>query len=704
MKRLPRLVPVVLVLLSLPLTAEDAALRGEPSRARLEVSGLGPWGSREMRLTLERLLGGERGATLDANAIEDAVFLMMSSLENDGYLSPEIDVHLERPDGVAVQYSFDETLATLLPRPLEARVARFEITRGVRYRVAGVEIIGLQAFAMDDAVELFRPAGGLLPGGSARVYSPGRLQRSVDLLQEQLQQRGFAEAVVSVRSLVINDDTGAVDLAIEAREGPRWRIAALTFTGNPAPAIELGDLVPGETRAWTYLWQQDIREEIRRRHFEEGYPDVEVSLEVDRSAPVREGERPVTVSARITAGPRVTIGQVRFDGADRTRESVLRRRVAVQPGDPLDPLSLERTRYRLGQLGIFDAVELAYEPATGAVRDPVFALAETAPWEASLLAGYGSYERLRAGVELRQLNLFGRAHQSRLLLVQSFKSSRGDYTYTMPELFGETVDASLNLFGLQQEERSFLRQEYGGGVTLRRPLPWIRADALAGFTYQALRSKENELTTRAIDDEQVTVASVDLGLTRDTRDNPLRPRTGYRWFAQLEAASRSLGGEVDYQRMEMGLAYHRPWGRGRWIHAGASHGVLTTYGAGATVDPPVNKRFFPGGDASIRGYASGSASPRAADGRFIGAKSYLLVNLELEQTVVGNWTAVLFVDALGTASRLAEYPFDEELYSVGLGIRYQSLVGPLRLEYGRNVAPREGDPAGTLHFSVGFPF
>ncbi|GAB1488705.1 hypothetical protein MASR2M8_11520 [Opitutaceae bacterium] len=674
------------------------------TRAGLEVSGLGWWESREMRRALERLLGEERGATVDANAIEDAVFLMMSALENDGYLNPQIDVALVKADGTSERFSFDETLATLLPRPLEAKEVRFEVTRGVRYRVSAVEFTGLKTLAVEDAVEVIRPSGGLLPGGMARIYAPGRLQRALDVLLDEFHQRGYAEAAVTVRNLVINDATGDVDLAIEVREGPRSRVASLAFAGDSATGIELNDLVPDVARSWTYLWQQDVLEEIRRRHFAEGYPDVQVRMEIDRSAPLSDGERPVAVTARITTGSRVTVGQVRFTGVERTRESVLQRRVSVESGEPLNPLVLERTRYRLGQLGIFDGVDLQYLPETGEVRDPVFFLNETAPWEASLLAGYGSYERLRAGVELRQMNLFGRAHQSRLLLVQSFKSSRGDYTYTMPELFGETLDASVNVFGLQRDERAFLRQEYGGGVTLRRPLPWIRADALAGFTYQALRSKENELTTREVDEEQVTVASLDLGLTRDTRDNPLRPHTGYRWFMQLEAASRSLGGEVDYQRMELGLAVHRPWGRARWIHAGLTHGVLTTFGVNGSADPPVNKRFFPGGDASIRGYPSGSASPRAADGRFIGAKSYVLANLEVEQTVVGNWTAVLFADALGTASRLAEYPFDEELYSVGLGVRYQSLVGPIRLEYGRNVSPREGDPSGTLHFSVGFPF
>ena len=119
---------------------------------------------------------------------------------------------------------------------------------------------------------------------------------------------------------------------------------------------------------------------------------------------------------------------------------------------------------------------------------------------------------------------------------------------------------------------------------------------------------------------------------------------------------------------------------------------------------PASVRFFAGGDNSIRGYQRGEAAPRDPDGFFIGAKTLLLANVELEQAVTPNWSAVLFGDALGISESLRNYPFHEELYTVGLGIRYQTLIGPLRLEYGRNINPRENDPSGTWHFSIGYPF
>ena len=82
----------------------------------------------------------------------------------------------------------------------------------------------------------------------------------------------------------------------------------------------------------------------------------------------------------------------------------------------------------------------------------------------------------------------------------------------------------------------------------------------------------------------------------------------------------------------------------------------------------MNKRFYPGGDNSIRGYQRGEAAPRGADGLFVGAKTYLLANLELEQAITPNWSVVAFGDALGIAEALRDYPFRREaLFASGLG-------------------------------------
>jgi len=670
--------------------------------AAIRVSGLGLWRDREMRIALERLLGNNRGLTLGANSIEDTVFLLYSVLNDEGYQKPVITIRAEVGDGKTETYKLDDNLDVNLPRDLAARAVHFDVKKGPRSYVDDVEIEGLQALDQRTGKSFFEPLQTLITTKADRPYSPSRARRSAEKLREELRLRGYAQAKVEAQRIDADKTTdGAVKLHVRVIEGPLWVISNLRFEKADPQDVGL-KLASHVNHPWTPTEQQNMAEEIRQAYYRKGYADISVNLRPE-AAPESGNRRQVIAVIQVEPGPLVKVGNVRFEGNEHTKMSILQRRVPAKTGDPLDPVQFERSRYRLSRLGVFDAVDLHYDPADGQVRDPVYVLREGARYEANLLAGYGSYEQLRGGVEIRQMDLFGRAHQSRLELVQSMKSTRGEYTYSVPELFGETIDGTARVFGLQRQELAFQRQEFGVNAALKRQIPWLRAEGTLGYTLQTLKNRDNELTTRTADDKNVNVGSIDFGITRDRRDSPLRPRRGYRWFGQVEAANQAFGGEVNYERFELGGAYHFAVGTWQFMHVGLTHGVITTFGTtDATI--PVNKRFFPGGDSSIRGYQDGEAAPRGPDGRFVGAKTYTLLNVEYEQVLTESWSAVVFADALGAAARLADYPFDQRLYSVGLGLRYQTLVGPIRLEYGRNINPRVGDPRGTFHFSVGFPF
>jgi outer membrane protein insertion porin family len=676
--------------------------KDKKKHAQIEVSGIGWWANREQRASLTRLLGEERGETLDANGIEDAAFLLMSAVIDEGYSKPTIEARLTKPNGEKISFTFDSAMEATLPRPFEASKIEFKVKQGVRYRFHDVVISGLRVIPDAVAREYFLGEKVLLRRAAAN-YSASNLNRGVDGLQDDLHRRGYADAQVKASDVHINEKTGEVDVKVQVVEGPLWKVTSLRVDDPAAkdgePHVDVGKFIG---QPWSQFWQQDVAGAVRNAYYRRGFPDVHVRVRSE-TAKEKDGIKSVAAVARVESGPEVHVGNVRFEGAKRTKEKVLERRVNTLPGKLLNPLEMDQARFRLGRLGVFESVDLHYEPATGDVRDAVFVVREGRDLETNLLFGYGSYEQVRGGVEMRQFNLFGRAHQTRLLLVQSMKSSRGEYSYTVPELFGESLDGSARVFGLQRQETSFLRQEYGGTVSMSAPLHAIGANSTLGYTYQSLSNRNNTLSTSSADEKQVSAASIDISLVRDRRDNPLRPRRGYRWFAQAETASHFFGGTVDYQRIEFGGSYHTSAGAGRWVHLGINHGVITTFGADDS-ELPVNKRFFPGGDNSIRGYRSGEAAPRDPTGKFIGAKSYILANVEFEQALTAKWSAVVFFDALGTAVRLADYPWAEQLNSAGLGVRYQTLIGPLRLEYGRNLNPRPADPGGTFLFSIGFPF
>lgn len=693
----------ILALLVLAGPALTPALYAEPLKpAKVRVSGLGLWGNREMHVALERMLGKDRGPVLGANAIEDTAFLLHSILNEEGFLSPVIGIRVVQADGRTESYRLDSRLDMSLARGLEGREVYLEVDTGGRSYVEDVRIEGLKVLPQKDGIAFFKPTQPLISTEAGRAYSVSRMRRSADKLRDELRLHGYAQAKVKAER-VAGDllKGGPMTLQVQVEEGPRWVISGVRFEQPVQQGIEL-KLSDCEGQPWTASLQLDLGERVRQAYYKKGYADVRVRMQPEPAEATAEG-RQVVVAIQIEPGPLVRVGEVRFAGNDHTQLSILRDRISVKPGDPLDPVSLEQSRHRLSRLGIFDAVDLRYDPPDGDVRNPVYDLREGPGYEMNLLVGYGSYEQLRGGVEFRQMNLFGHAHQSRLELVQSMKSTRGEYTYSVPELFGEVVDGSARAFGLEREEVAFTRQEFGGNMTLKRRIPWVNSDGSVGYTFESLNSRDSELMTSGTDGTKVIVASIDLGLGCDRRDSMLLPRHGYRWFFRVELADESLGGESDYERFELGCSVHFALGKWQYAHLSFTHGLLTTYGKPDEV-VPVNKLFFPGGDGSIRGYNEGEAAPKGLDGLYLGAKTFFLLNLEVEQVLTKSWSGVVFLDTLGTATQLEDYPSSELLYTVGAGIRYQTIVGPIRLEYGHNLNPRPGDPLGTWLLSVGFPF
>jgi outer membrane protein assembly factor BamA len=198
-------------------------------------------------------------------------------------------------------------------------------------------------------------------------------------------------------------------------------------------------------------------------------------------------------------------------------------------------------------------------------------------------------------------------------------------------------------------------------------------------------------------------ATIRFDVTHDRRDNPLSPRSGYRLFVETETSSNWLGSQIEYQRMGFAASWHGRLADGLILHLGLSHGVAFTYGD--EMEPlPVNRRFYPGGENTVRGYTEGEAAPRDELGIIVGAESTIVTNIEIEQDLNKQLSLVVFLDSTFNAARIEDYPWNEDLHSVGLGIRFNTMIGPLRLEYGRNLNPRELDPSGTLHFSIGYPF
>jgi outer membrane protein assembly complex protein YaeT len=678
----------------------------KPKPAKLKISGYGLLGNRELLRTLRTLeLAGQKPPFFGPDFIEDAALILTSRVKHDGYLQPAITIRLRLDEGSELQVQAGDLLESPLPRPLRITQAHFKIHKGVLYYFQNLGFEGLEAISEKQARGYFLETDTLLNLKRARIYTPERLQLGISSLTEVLDRQGYGQARIEPTQLHLDDKTGAADVRLKIERGPKFMVYSVR-----KQFFYEGTVNPEEERTtfpdypYSRLWVQDFTVSIKTNLYHRGYPDAQVNLQTVRQQTNDNGIQ-LELLATVKSGPQIRIAEVSFQGQKRTRKGLLKRRVRVERGELLDPIRVEQGRYRLARLGIFDTVAFDYQPVDEQQREVIYRLQEGKQLNLSLLFGYGSYELLRGGVQAEANNLWGMAHHADLKVVQSFKASSGDFTYTMPEMVGKDVDVFLNGTALRREEISFTRLEYGGGVGVHKYFQSAATDATLRYNYQILNTLD--LTTApAVASEGLTnpaVGSIVFDLKHDRRDNPLFPRRGYKVFLTVETATEYLGGVANYERVQFAPSWHHPLGGGRYLSLGLSQGVDVSFGSPAN-NLPFNKRFFPGGANSIRGYQEGEASPRDQFNQLVGAETYTLGTVELEQALTAKWSLVLFSDSLGFAEHINHYPFDTGLYSVGGGLRWRTLIGPIRLEYGYNLNPRPGDPSGTLQFSLGFPF
>ncbi len=673
-------------------------------RASFKITGYGVFGDLRLKQIIKLLeVPKEKPAYFDANFIEDSALILKSKIRQDGFLNPEIIVRVVKDDGSKARYVWNETEP--LPRPLRASEVRFRIRKGLLYHYEQLQFDGLTALTEKRARAFFIETSGLVPLKQNRVYSPERLKSSVANLEQELNRMGFQDVQVTVGRQEQDVKTGNVTVRIDVVQGQKFMVRTVRRevyfpdTNTNAP-MELQTNVLGVT--YSKWWDQDFAHSVRTNYYSRGYPETSVVMQTERKEP--QGTNVfLDLLAVVKTGPRVRAGDVSFRGNKRTKESMLERRVPQQTGDWLDKLKAEKGQYRLARLGIFDNVELNYQTVSSNLWDVRYDVKEGKRLEVSPLFGFGSYDLLRVGVEVDQYNLWGLAHNSQLKLVQSFKSSSGDYTYTVPQVLGGDVDVFATGNALRREEISFTRVEYGGGAGVRRYFTQTATDASLRYNYGILAATEESANFVAEGAQSPTVGEVILDLRHDRRDSALYPHRGYQLLGEVEIADQVMGGQVNFQRVDLGGSYHITLNDSEWIHLGLRHGFVFTSGSTSN-NLPFTRRFFPGGQDSVRGYQEGEAAPRNAQGHIVGAETYTLGNVEFEQGITPRWSVVAFVDGVEFAEHISDYPGDEALFSVGGGIRWRTIIGPVRVEYGYNLNPRPKDPTGTLQFSLGFPF
>ena len=491
--------------------------------------------------------------------------------------------------------------------------------------------------------------------------------------------------------------------------GPLYHVASIAVLGTdgkplprPASAAPL-PLKPGEpARTAPVVATEDA---LLAEFGNNGHPFAKVE---NRKVVIDRATHTMAVTYVIAPGPSLRFGAVTISGLKTLNPAHIDARLRWQRGEPYDAAKVEQTRRALIESGLFSTVRIipmadAAHPGTALID---IEATERPHRTIGAGVGYNTSQGAAAKVFWENRNLFGNAESLRLsatggqqvyalnanFRLPDFLVARQDFL-AAAEIADYTPTAyhsrrALATFGF---ERSF-GKEVIGGIALQ--LEKANVDELADI---------QSIITAAQRTQRYTLIAVPAYLKIDTTNNLLSPTRGYR--AQLSVTPTHLFSlpDLDYVTNLLSASTYLPLGADeRAVLAGRVQ--FASLDGAPLLELPADQRLYVGGGGTIRPYAYQTAGPLASNNDPIGGKSSLVLNFEARVKVTQAVGVVPFLDAGSDYENSLPQFRNPLFYGVGLGLRYYTAFGPLRLDLATPLYRRSSDSPIQVYVSLGEAF
>lgn len=571
----------------------------------------------------------------------------------------------------------------------------------IRYEpeIAGVE--DDLAVLLQDASELFRLRDR--PPASEPALRR-RAEGDVERLIEALRSEGYFAG--SVRAEIEPAESGATARLV-VDPGPAYLLTAFDLAlPKEAPDSARGiaaELTPGALEV--ELGRRARAEEILRaseravaRYGEAGHPFAKLA---SRRVVVDHAARTVSVELAVEPGPYATFGDARIEGLATVDPEVARRALGWREGEPFDAAKVAASRRALARTGLFSTITVDWPEAPEPDgRLPVrVKLAEGKHRVIGAGVSYSTSEGVGTKAYWGHDNLFGAGEAFRLEGVLA--ELRQGVTATLRKPWFLRPDQALRLnLGVQHEAlEAYESDSARAGVTLERELS-ERLTASGGVAFEhSLIEEQGEAMVR----DEFDLVDLPLTLAYDGADDLLNPRRGWRLDLAVTPTYGVFDTEATFFTIAPGGSAYFP------LDADARH-VLALRASAGTIKGesrrgiPASRRFYAGGGETVRGYGFQLVGPLDAGDQPIGGTSLLAGSVELRSMASESIGLVAFVDA-GNVYEESLPDFDEGLrVGVGVGLRYYTPVGPLRLDLAFPLDKRDVDDSFQLYVSFGQAF
>jgi outer membrane protein insertion porin family len=616
----------------------------------------------------------------------------------------------------------------------------FEINDGGKVTVKEIRFVGNKSFSAWRLREEIKTSQtnilSFLRGSD--VYDPDRMEADRDLLRQFYLKHGFADVHVVAAQAELDPARKGFVITFTIDEGDVYRLGSVDVQSD-VRAVDAGSLRPrlrthaGDTFNAEAVQKtgEDLTIEMAKR----GYAFARIRPRVDRD----HAAHLINLVYLVEEGQRTYVERINIRGNGKTRDYVIRREFAIAEGDAYNQMLIDRAERRLKNLGYFKTVKIGNEP--GSSPDRVVVNVDVQEQDTGIFnvsGGYSTMNGLIAEVSVGETNLLGTGQYAKASVTLGQYASGFDLAFVQPYFVGTGMSAGVDIFGKQttaSSYQSFDSQTYGASVKLTAPLnddvsvqgryslynqsisidPTLFCSA-TNTAAGCLTGLPSLPIQQAAANGAQWVSSVGTTTTYDTRDNKKNPTSGI--HAEVSQDLAGVGGDVKFLKTTADVrAYHEV--------APDTVGMVRVGGGDVTgwggQQVPLLNSFF-GGPQFVRGFAPNGFGPRdltlgsAQDN--VGGNQYFVTSAELQSRIpylppefglklavfadagsVWGYGGPTYFPSFNQSAQVADSTFIRS--SVGMGLVWDSPVGPLRIDYALPITKTTYDVTQPFSFGLG---
>jgi len=636
----------------------------------------------------------------DDEEIEAALDIKTGSIIN----AYQIQNNLERIKALYKDKNYHNAEVTYAIKPLDNNQGdiQFSIKEGHKVQIVAVNFEGNAAYTAKDLKKLIKTRE---KGFFSWLTSSGELNAD-DLAQDAAQLTAYYHnngyILARVGEPLVDYQEDGIHITIKVNEGNRFAVGQVQVDGDLVlPEDELLErLKIGDQE---YFNREIVRNDVlllTDLYSDEGYAYARVTPRVKQDPEAQK----VNITYTIEKGKPVYFEQIIITGNTKTRDKVIRRELKFYEQELYSGIKLKEGIRKLHRLDYFEDVKV--DTIKGSTDDQMVVkidVTEKPTGNFSFGGGYSSIEKLFFMASVQQRNLFGRGQVLNLKAEIGAVTTRYTLSFTEPWLFNIPLSARVDLYNWDREYTTYDKDSIGGGVRLGYPV-WEDTRFYLGYNYE--KSDVSNIDEDAADSIKEiagtnVTSSVTGTLRYDTRDQFFNPTRGQNHRFSVEYAG--FGGDIAFTKYlgEAGVYIPLFWKFVGFLHA---EGGYVEENPGGFL--PDYEKFYLGGINSMRGFDYEDIHATDAEGKTVGGEKYVLFNAELTMPLIeeAGLMGVAFFDTGDVYLKDEDIEFGEFRQSAGLGIRWYSPMGPLRLEYGWILDRQEGEDSGQWEFSVGAPW